>query len=218
MSRVVFLSQLLRPRVRLAELIMLCRQFYTLQKAGVPILRGLTSLSQTTRNPTLSSSLQSISEDIQSGREFHVALEKFPQIFSQLFVSLVRVGQSTGRLDETFMQLATYLELEKLTRDRIKSATRYPTIVLIAIVVALAIINIWVIPAFADAFARFDAELPWATQILINTSDFSVKWWREILLAGIAAVIAIRFWMRTEKGEYFHLPLYAENTSGWQIS
>ncbi|PLY13513.1 MAG: MSHA biogenesis protein MshG [Sedimenticola sp.] len=197
------ISQWLRPRVKLDELIMLCRQFYTLQKSGVPILRGLTSLSQTTNNATLSTTLQSISDDIQSGREFHVALAKFPHIFSQLFVSLIRVGQSTGKLDEAFMQLAGYLELEKLTRDRIKSATRYPTIVLIAIVMALAIINIWVIPAFADAFARFDAELPWATQVLIATSDFTVKWWREMLITGIAALFAIRFWMRTDKGEYF---------------
>ncbi|MCG8426163.1 MAG: type II secretion system F family protein, partial [Chromatiales bacterium] len=201
-EKVSFLSRLMRPKVRLDELIMLCRQFYTLQKAGVPVLRGLNSLAQTSRNPTLSSALQSVSEDIQSGREFHLALARFPDIFSQLFVSLVRVGQNTGRLDETFQQLAGHLELEKLTRDRIKSATRYPLIVLISIVLAVVIINIFVIPAFTEAFARFDAELPLATQVLIAGSNFTIAWWQEILIAGIAAIFAFRYWKRTERGEY----------------
>ena len=169
-----------KPRVTLDELVLLCRQLYTLQKAGVPILRSLGSLIETTRNPTLAAALKGVSEDIQSGRELHMALARFPNIFSPLFISLVKVGESTGRLDETFLQLAGYLELEKETRNRIKSATRYPLTVILAIVVAMVIINIWVIPAFADAYARFDAQLPLATRVLLAVSSFTVDWWAPI--------------------------------------
>ncbi|MCP4995696.1 MAG: type II secretion system F family protein [Gammaproteobacteria bacterium] len=196
------LSKLFKPGVSLDELIMLCRQLYTLLKAGVPILRSLGSLEETARNTTLKSTLGAIVGDIQSGRELNVALAQHPKIFSPLFISLIRVGESTGRMDEAFLQLASYLELEKQTRDRIKTATRYPIIVIGAIVLAVVIINIWVIPAFADAFAKFDAELPWATQVLLASSHFFVNWWKGLLVGVIAAVIGFRHWIQTEQGGY----------------
>ena len=87
-----------RSSVRLEELVMLCRQLHTLLKAGVPILRGLDGLAETTRNPTLAATLKDLSTDIQSGRELHQALARHRKIFSPLFVSLVEVGEQTGRL------------------------------------------------------------------------------------------------------------------------
>lgn len=200
--REVNLSKLFQRKVTLDEQVLLCRQLYTLQKAGVPILRGLGSLTETTDNPTLASALQQVSEDIQSGREFHVALSRHSDIFSPLFISLVRVGESTGQLDQTFLQLAGYLELEKETRDRIKSATRYPLTVFGAIVVALVIINIWVIPAFSSAFSRFGAELPLMTRILMGSSQITVNWWPELLSGAIILFMGLRFWIKTEKGGY----------------
>ncbi|MCW8943743.1 MAG: type II secretion system F family protein [Sedimenticola sp.] len=191
-----------KPGVNLDELVLLCRQLYTLQKAGVPILRSLGSLIDTTSNPTLASALKGVSDDIQSGRELHMALARYPNIFSPLFISLIKVGESTGRLDETFLQLAGYLELEKETRNRIKSATRYPLTVILAIVVALVIINIFVIPAFADAFARFDAELPMATQILLGLSSFTLNWWPYLLSGILGGLLGLRFWIMSEGGGY----------------
>lgn len=189
-----------RPRVKLEELVLLCRQLYTLQKAGVPILRGFSSLIETTRNPTLSAALKGVVDDIQSGRELHMALARYPAIFSPLFISMVKVGESTGQLDDTFLQLAGYLELEKDTRNRIKAATRYPLTVLLAIVVAMVIINIWVIPAFADAFARFDAQLPLATRILLGISQFTLDWWPHLLVGITGGALALGFWIRSEEG------------------
>ncbi|MCW9022788.1 MAG: type II secretion system F family protein, partial [Sedimenticola sp.] len=202
-----------KPKVTLDELVLLCRQLYTLQKAGVPILRSLGSLIDTTRNPTLAAALKGVSDDIQSGRELHMALARYPDIFSPLFISLIKVGESTGRVDETFLQLAGYLELEKETRNRIKSATRYPLTVILAIVVAMVIINIWVIPAFADAFARFDAELPIATQVLLGVSSFTLHWWPYLLAGTLVGLLSLRFWIMSEGGGYIwsrmilHIPL-----------
>ena len=196
------LARLFRPRVQLDELIMLCRQLHTLMKAGVPILRSLAALIETTRNPTLAEALRSVSDDLQAGRELHAALARKSDIFPPLFVSLVRVGENTGRLDEVFINLAGYLELEKNTRDQIKSATRYPLIVITAIVAALVVINIWVIPAFASAFSRFGAELPWATQILLGISEFTLQWWQYMLAITVGAVVGFRFWIQSQAGEY----------------
>jgi MSHA biogenesis protein MshG len=141
-----------------------------------------------------------VHRQLHGGRELNAALARHPKIFTPLFVSLVRVGENTGRLDEAFAHLADYLEVEKDTRERIASALRYPMIVLGAIMVALAIMNIWVIPTFADAFARYNAELPLMTRILIGSSDFFVAYWPALLIAILAAAFAFRVWSRTPKG------------------
>ena len=192
--------QLSKPRVTLEEIVMLARQLRTLTRAGVPILRGLQGLAETTDNPTLSETLTDVHRQLQGGRELNAALAKHPKIFTPLFVSLVRVGESTGQLDEAFGHLADYLEVEKSTRERIAAAIRYPLVVFAAILVALVIMNIWVIPTFADAFARYNAELPMMTQILIGSSDFFVAYWPWMLASSLAAIYGFRAWSRTESG------------------
>lgn len=190
-----------KPKVSLEEIVMLARQLRTLTKAGVPILRGLQGLADTTSNPTLSETLNDVHRQLQGGRELNSALARHPKVFTPLFVSLVRVGESTGQLDEAFGHLADYLEVEKGTRERIASAVRYPLVVFGAILVALVIMNIWVIPTFADAFARYNAELPMMTQILIGSSELFVAYWPWLLVAAVSAGYVFRRWKRTPKGE-----------------
>lgn len=190
-----------RAQVSLEEVVMLARQLRTLTKAGVPILRGLHGLAETTTNPMLSEALSDIHRQLQGGHELNAALARHPKIFSPLFVSLVRVGENTGRLDEALRHLADYLEVEKRTRERIATAVRYPLVVFSAIVVALVIMNIWVIPTFASAFARYDAELPLMTQLLIGSSQFFVDYWPVLLLAALAAGFGFRAWTRSPGGE-----------------
>lgn len=193
--------QLSKPRVTLEETVMLARQLRTLTKAGVPILRGLQGLADTTSNPTLSETLTDVHRQLQGGRELNAAMAMHPKVFSPLFVSLVRVGENTGRLDDAFAHLADYLEVEKGTRERIASAVRYPLVVLFAILVALVIMNIWVIPTFAQAFARYNAELPLMTRILIGSSEFFVAYWPPLLIATLAALFGFRAWTRSASGE-----------------
>jgi len=190
-----------KPKVTLEEIVMLARQLRTLTKAGVPILRGLQGLSETTTNSTLSETLTDVHRQLQGGRELNAALARHPKVFPPLFVSLVRVGESTGKLDEAFGHLADYLEVEKNTRERIATAVRYPLVVFGAILVALAIMNIWVIPTFAEAFARYNAELPLMTRILIGSSDFFVAYWPWLVAAALAVIYGFRTWTRTHKGQ-----------------
>jgi MSHA biogenesis protein MshG len=189
-----------QQKVSLEEIVMLARQLRTLTKAGVPILRGLQGLAETTSNTTLSTTLKDVHRQLQGGRELHAALARHPKVFSPLFVALVRVGENTGKLDEAFGHLADYLEVEKQTRERITAALRYPMVVFTAIIVALAIINIWVIPTFASAFARFDAELPLMTQILMASSRFFVTYWPGLLVGLLVGVFAFRAWVASPRG------------------
>lgn len=186
----------------LADLIMFSRQMYTLAKAGVPIIRAIRGLAETTRNPVLARALEDVADSLESGRDLAGSLGRHPDIFSPLFVSVVHVGENTGRLDEALLQLTRHLEQEKQTRERIKSALRYPTIVLVAIAIALVIINLVVIPAFAKVFASFHAELPWPTRVLIAVSNFSVTYWPYLLAALLAAVAGLRMYLKTEAGRY----------------
>lgn len=196
------LAKYFQPKVRLEEVVMLSRQLRTLLKAGVPILRSLRGLADTSKNPSLRTALEDVHQQLEGGRELNVALAQHRSIFSSLFVALVRIGESTGRLDQAFGHLAEYLEQEKVTRERIKAALRYPMIVIGAIVVAITIINIWVIPSFADAFARFNSELPLMTQVLIGTSAFFVDYWQLLLVLLVAAGVAAHQWVRTKAGGY----------------
>jgi len=187
-------------RPDLVDLVMFTRQMYTLTRAGVPIIRAIRGLAESTRNPTMATALDDIADTLESGRDLATALGRHPDIFPPLYVSIVHVGENTGRLEEAFEQLARHLELEKETRDRIKQALRYPTFVIVAMAVALGIVNLFVIPAFARVYASFRLELPLATRILIAVSDFTVQAWPWLLAGLVAAVVAVRLWLQSEAG------------------
>lgn len=189
-------------RPTLTELILFSRQMYSLMRAGVPINRAMKGIIDATRNRYLASAFREIQVDLESGRELSAALARHPKIFTPLYISMVRVGENTGRLDESFLQISQYLELEKDTRERIKSALRYPLLVITAMGVALTIINIWVIPAFAKVFLNAHVALPMPTRVLIATSNFFVAYW-PYLLGGLVAVgVAAYNYVDTDRGRY----------------
>lgn len=186
----------------LEDLILFSRQMYSLMRAGVPLIKAMVGLVQSTRNQQMVEAQRDILVNIESGRALSSSLARHPGIFSTLYISMIRVGEESGRLDESFQRVAQYLEREKETRERIKAALRYPVFVLIAIAVAIAIINIWVIPAFAKLFASAGATLPWQTRLLIATSDFFVDWWPLMLLAITGGIMGSRYYIQTEQGRY----------------
>jgi MSHA biogenesis protein MshG len=144
--------------------------------------------------------LAQVRSDLEGGVSMAVALNAHPKVFGTLFVSMISVGENTGQLDQAFRQLASYLELERETRKRIKQATRYPLFVLSAMAVALTVINLFVIPAFSKVFAQFQAQLPLPTRILIATSQFFQDyWWLLALLLG-GSLYAFFKWIETEAG------------------
>ncbi|HEB58028.1 MAG TPA: type II secretion system F family protein [Gammaproteobacteria bacterium] len=195
-------ARLTARRPSLDDLILMSRQLYTLLRAGVPIVRALTGLAENTRNPVLAEVLHDVVQQLESGRPLSSALNQHSKVFNSLFVSMIQVGETTGRVDEAFLQLSQHLESEKDIRDRIKAALRYPVTVLGFIVVAMFIINIYVIPQFANLFKSFKAELPLATRILVATSDFFLAWWPAMLAALVIGIVMFTRFIRTEAGEY----------------
>ncbi len=189
-------------RPSLDDLILMSRQLYTLLRAGVPIVRALTGLADNTRNPALAEVLHDVVEQLESGRPLSTALNRHPKVFNSLFVAMIQVGETTGRVDEAFLQLSQHLEAEKDIRDRIKAALRYPVTVLGFIAVAMFIINIYVIPQFATLFKSFKAELPLATRILVATSDFFVTWWPAMLGGLLIGIVLFVRYVRTEHGAW----------------
>ena len=187
-------------KVETVELIMFCRQMHTITRAGIPLIKGLRGLSASLRNFTFQQTLNDVVERLEAGAELSAAMRHHPKIFHNLFVSMVSVGESSGRLDLVFKQLSEYMERDLATVKSIKSALRYPTFVLLAISIAMVIINIKVIPAFANMFAKFESQLRLPTRILIGVSDFFVSYWIYMLVIVITVVAWAVHYIKTPEG------------------
>ena len=186
----------------LDDLVMFSRQMYSLMRAGVPIIRAMTGITQATKNRILVNAFKEIQGNLESGRELSASLARHPGIFTPLYISMIRIGENTGKLDESFLRIAQYLELEKDTRERVKSALRYPVMVIVAMGIAIGIINVMVVPAFAKVFEKANVDLPLPTRILIASSNFFVDYWQYMLAGIVLGAISFSYYIQTEKGRY----------------
>jgi MSHA biogenesis protein MshG len=189
-----------RKKVTHTEVLLFSRQMYTLLKAGVPIMGALKGLEESTSNPTFAEVVRDLRESLDTGRELSVSLARHPEVFGQFYTSMVSVGEQTGRLEEVFLRLFHHLEFEKFMREQVKSAIRYPSFVVATMGIAIVIINIFVIPAFAKVYAGFKAELPLMTKVLIGFSNFMVEYWPYLLAALVGAFFGARAWVNTPAG------------------
>jgi len=182
------------------EHITFSRQMYNLTKAGIPLDRALRGLEGSITNNALKDILKDMLANLERGNNLSDTLRQHPKVFNDLYVNLVRVGESTGRLDLAFQDLARYMEIERNTSKQLKSAVRYPSFVLIAMGGALAVVTVFVIPAFSGVFAKLGDKIPWQTQALMNTSDFIINFWPILLaLLGIITIV-FRLWTGTADG------------------
>ena len=181
-------------------MIIFSRQMYSLLKAGIPIIRAIKGLSENASHKRFQEILKDIADQLEQGRSLSSAMVKYEKVFTRLTISVVVVGENTGKLDDVFLQLALYFEREQETRKRIKSALRYPTFVLIALAIAMFILNLFVVPVFTQMFERFDTELPIMTRVLIGTSNFFVNYWWLILIVLIATIISVKQYVNSTNG------------------
>ena len=183
------------------ELLLFSRQLHSLLKAGIPITRALSGL-QDSAGESLAATVHQVRESLEGGNELSTSLARQHGVFSNFYVSMVRVGELTGRLDEVFLRLFHHLSFEKLMRDQVRTALRYPTFVVIVMAVAIAVINLFVIPAFQKVFEGFGAQLPLVTRLLVGFSQFTIAAWPYLLVGAAAATFGVRAWLRTEAGRY----------------
>ncbi len=193
---------LFADKIEHVDILMFTRQIYTLLKAGVPIMRALTGLQESSTNKAMRKVLGQIRESLDSGRELSMSLARHPKVFTTFYLSMVRVGEMTGRLEEIFLRLFDHMEFERFMREQVKSALRYPSFVVAAMGVAMFVVSIWVIPAFTKVFAGFGADLPLMTRILIGFSNFTVAWWPAIIGGVVALALGFRAWIATPSGCY----------------
>ena len=194
------LQRWLEPKILAVDKMLFSRQLHTLLKSGVPILRALAGLQESSANLRMKRVLGEVRQSLGSGIELSTSFAQHPAVFDGFYVALVRVGEMTGRLEEVFMRLFHHLEFEQFMGQQVKSALRYPMFVMITMFAAVMVINLMVIPAFATVFKSFGAELPLPTRILVGASEFTIAYgWATLAAIGIG-VFALRHWIATAEG------------------
>ncbi len=190
------------PKISIDDMVLFCRQMTALTRSGIPIMRAILGLAETAKHPTMIMILKEVANALGRGTTLSQALKSHQENFNPLFISMISVGESTGHLDEAFKQLVGHLEMERDTRKKVVAALRYPMIVISAIFIAVMVVNIFVIPSFATVFAKFGADLPIATKILLATSDFFLKYWWVIIVIVVMGIGGFIKYTKTEKGAY----------------
>lgn len=186
--------------ITLNDRLLFCRQMHSLSNAGVPLSRALRSLIDSTRNNAFADAIKDIVRRLESGSALSLALSHHPHIFNSLFTQIITVGEDSGDLSRAFAQIGQYMQQEKDIQSRLKSAFRYPTMVISAIMIAMVIVNIYVIPAFKGVFDSIKVELPWQTRLLLNISQFTVHYWPYLLISFVALLLVFLKHINTPEG------------------
>lgn len=196
-------TRLNRKPIVTDDLLIFSRQMYTLNKAGVPILRAFAGLEASATKPAMVDMLRDIRSSLDQGRELSAAMSRFIELFGAFYISMVKVGEMTGRLTEVFLRLTEHMEFERDVKERIKQAVRYPIFVMVAMGIAIVVLNLFVIPVFAKVFAGFKTELPLITRGLLGFSAWMIAWWPALIVAGIGAWFGTKNFLKTDKGRYW---------------
>lgn len=205
-----------KKKVKLLDLVIFTRQLSTMVSAGVPLTRSLAALQADASNPYMREVLEGVTKDVESGATLGDSFAKYPNVFSDVYVNMVRAGEEGGILDDILKRLATQVEQDASIRKKIKSAMAYPIVILVATVIAFFGIMLFIVPKLGGILLSLggpNAKLPIYTQVLLNISNFCksttiVPFLPNLIvlaiIAGIAAFFAMRY-IKTPAGQYkFH--------------
>jgi type IV pilus assembly protein PilC len=193
----------LKKKITQKDLTVFARQFATMINSGVSITRALAILAEQTENSTLAEVIKQLRKDVEAGLSLSEALSKQGKIFPPIFINMVRAGEAGGVLDETLLRLADHFEKDAAIKARVKSALTYPTAVLIfSLLIATAMI-VFVVPTFMNMFQSLGGNLPAATMMLVNLSNFVRGKWYLIIGTFVLLIYGYKTVNKTEKGKYF---------------
>lgn len=187
-------------RVESRDLILFTRQLETMLDSGLPLLSALEILHQQTTHPRLGPAIDRVRADVEQGSTLTEAMRKHPRVFPSIFVALIHAGEEGGLIVPMLDRVASLLEYEAETNQRIRSATFYPSLVVAELIVAFLVLIKFVLPRFATLFRKFGAELPLPTRVLIGVSDFFDHQWAFVLAAAATAAVLAVVWSRTDSG------------------
>ena len=182
------------------DVIVFSRQLATLYQSGVPLTKSLDSLMEFARNKKFKEILAEIKRDVESGQTLSKSFAKHPKVFSEIYVNMVEVGETSGLLYDILVRLALLMEKDMAVRAKVKSATFYPKIVVSAIIIAVVILVGFVIPKFAMLYKSFNVPLPLETRILVAVSDFFVGFWYVVLIAAVALTAGVKIYLNSSSG------------------
>jgi len=191
---------LLKKKVKLTDMALMFRQMATMINAGLPIVATLTIVAKQTANPTLEESLNHVRYRVEAGASLSEALAEFPDIFTQLHIHMIKVAEEAGLLGTILDRLSLIVEHEQETRDRVKSATRYPKIVVFGLGVAFVVLMSFVVPRFAGIYSKFKVDLPLPTRVMVGMNNIFQHFWWAVIIAGILAFLGIRYILSTSEG------------------
>ncbi|MBO6115088.1 MAG: type II secretion system F family protein [Lachnospiraceae bacterium] len=187
-------------KVKDKDLAVFCKQFVSVLNAGVTVITALDMMAEQMDNKTLQQGLREAQAYVQKGGTLADAFKLNPKIFPPILVNMTAAGEMSGNLEVAFERLTTHFEKNNKLKSKIKGAMTYPVIILIVVLAVVIVLLCTVIPQFADMFADMGAELPKATQMLVNLSNFMVHKWYFVILIVAAVVFAIKFFGKTEVG------------------
>ncbi len=190
------LEGLMKKKVTTLDITIFTRQLATMMKAGVPLVQSFEIVAEGLDNPSMREVVLGIKSEVEGGNTFAGALKKYPQYFDKLFCSLVESGEQSGALETMLDRVAIYKEKSELLKQKIKKAMKYPITVIIVALIVTIILMVKVVPVFQGLFGSFGAELPAFTQMVVNMSNWTQKYW-FVLLLGIG--VAITAFMETKK-------------------
>ncbi len=202
----VLLTKIKKRRMRSGKAIkpkdiaIFTRQLATMMKAGVPLLQAFDIVGRGNANASVAKLLNDIRSDVETGSSLSAAFRKFPKYFDNLYCNLVEAGEAAGILEELLDRLATYMEKTEAIKSKIKSALMYPMSVVVVAFVVVAVIMIFVIPAFKEVFTSFGADLPAPTLIVMAISEVFVSyWWMIFGVIGGGLYFFMQAWRRNER-------------------
>jgi MSHA biogenesis protein MshG len=189
-------------KVPILELQLLTRQMANMVRAGMPLMQAIDGIQRSTSSKALAKALQAVRADLDRGSELSAAMARHPKIFDDFYVNMVKVGEGSGHLDEAFRELYKQIEFDRELNKKVKSAVRYPSFVMSALAIGMAVLMLFVIPVFEKTYKSLRADLPAITQTLITISSFSRQYWWLVLAVIGGAVFLFRKWVATDRGRY----------------
>jgi MSHA biogenesis protein MshG len=192
-----------QSRKKKVNLVVFTRQLFILVKSGVPLSRALRSLETSSEQIELRDLFREIRVNLDNGYELFVSMQRQGKKFSPFYINMVRIGESTGRLEEVLAELYKFLEFEQEMKSRAKSAIRYPIMVISVMIIAFIAMMVFVIPTFGTVYKGFNAELPWQTKILIDTSNFMVSYGVLLFIGIMVMVYMFITYLKTEPGDFW---------------
>lgn len=189
-------------RVKLRDLVVFSRQFATMIDAGLSVVKCLDILQKQSRNPRLKEVIGQVKHDVAGGTSLTEAVQRHPRIFSSLYINMIRSAEAGGILDTVLDRLASFLEKEQETRNKIKSAMTYPAVVFVFALLMLIGLLFFVLPKFKTIFEAMGLQLPLSTRLMLNCSTYVRQYWYIAIVVLVGSAFFIRMAARTEKGRY----------------